>query len=416
MKTKEKSGGRVWWVFAGCVLLQGGATGVFVNCISLFYAPISAELGVGNGAMALFTTTRAITMALAMTGITMLYKKVDLRLLLTVLALVGGGCFAAQALFHHIWQWYVMGAIFGVTLGGLVTVPVTIIINNWFYERVGLLLGLALASSGIVGALVSPLCSALIGSLGWRTAAVLIAVLALAMMLPATTLLLRLTPAEVGCLPYGAKAADSARPAAALEQKNAPLAAAGGVFAICFFIVLVPNGVVQLSYQVALFAKQEGLGLSVAAAVNSLVMVGNMLGKLVLGALNDRRGTWFTTGFASVALGLACLCFSAGSSAPLLLYLGAPLFGFSFSLSAMLPSLLCRRVYAGQYRSRYSVLMTGSTLVGAAQSVAIGSMSDWLGSYRPLYFWHAVACLACCVLAVLLAAKERRCEAAAKTA
>ena len=404
---------RAWWMMVGCILLQAGATGVFSNCATIFYSSICGELGFSNGAMAMFTTVRTVTMAFAMTGVTLLYKKIDLRVLLSALSVLGAACFASQALFHDIWQWYVMGAIYGVASGGLMTVPATIVINNWFHERTGFALGLALSASGVAGAVINPLCSALISSLGWRPAAVAVAGLALALLLPATAFILRLTPEEVGCTPYGAKQQNGVAERTVLRAENSPLAGKAGVFALCFILVILPNCVVQITYHISLFVQQEGLSLALAATLTSLVMVGNTLGKLLLGMLNDRKGPWFTSCCACAALALASLGFTGGRAAPWLLYLSAPLLGVSFSLAAMLPSLIARQIYAGQYQKRYSVLMTTGTLLGAVANTAIGVASDVAGSYLPVYGVSAAACAACAALSVLLGAWERKAGPAA---
>ena len=58
--------------------------------------------------------------------------------------------------------------------------------------------------------------------------------------------------------------------------------------------IFLPNCVVQITYHISLFVQQEGLSLALAATLTSLVMVGNTLGKLLLGMLNDRKGPWLS--------------------------------------------------------------------------------------------------------------------------
>ncbi|HIV87816.1 MAG TPA: MFS transporter [Candidatus Pygmaiobacter gallistercoris] len=392
---KGKKLHRAWWILIGCILLQAGGTGTLSNCNSIFFSSITAELGVGNGAMSLFVTIRTILTALAVGGVTMLYKKIDLRVLLTGLSLLGCGCFAAQALFGEIWQWYLMAIPFGIACGGLVTVPATIVINNWFHKQVGLVLGIALCSSGIAGAVIAPLCSAMITTLGWRSAAALTGLLALVLLLPATLFILRLTPEEVGCTPYG----EEERQGATIRQaKSSPLSSNLVVLLLCLLLVMIPNCTMQMTSHFSLFAQQEGLTLADAASFTSMCMLGNTLGKLVLGVINDRRGAWVTNGIACVALLLATAAFGSGSLWMPALCTGAALMGVSYSMQAMLPALLASQIYAGQYQKRYSLLMTVGTLVGAAASTAIGTGSDILGSYRPIFLFFAV----CCGIGVLL--------------
>lgn len=407
---KSKGTGRLhraWVIMGGCILLQAGGTGILANCISIFYSAIVEELGISNGAMTLFATIRTMVTAVALSVFPMMYKKVDLRLLLTVLAFVGTGCFAAQSLFTAIWQWYLLAVVFGIACGGLMTVPATIVINNWFHERAGFALGLALSASGLGGALFSPLCSGLILRLGWRSAVVWMALLALVLMLPATTLILRLTPEEVGLQAYGEKrAADGAVERQALQAENAPLSKLAFIFPFCFALVIIPNSMVQMTYQTSLFCQQAGLGITVAGALSSLSQAGNIGGKLLLGVLNDRKGAWFTACCGCLLLTVAGLGFSTGS--PLLLYLCAPLFGLSFAMAAMMPNLLSRQVYAAQYQARYSLLMTTGTLSGAVLGSLVGAASDLLGSYRPLYLIGAVLCGLCVVGAAAVGRCERR--------
>lgn len=237
--------------------------------------------------------------------------------------------------------------------------------------------------------------------------------LALALLLPATAFILRLTPEEVGCTPYGRKRQNGVAERTVLRAENSPLAAKGGVFALCFILVILPNCVVQITYHISLFVQQEGLSLALAATLTSLVMVGNTLGKLLLGMLNDRKGPWFTSCCACAALALASLGFTGGRAAPWLLYLSAPLLGVSFSLAAMLPSLIARQIYAGQYQKRYSVLMTTGTLLGAVANTAIGVASDVAAVTCRSTGVSAAACAACAALSVLLGAWERKAGPAA---
>ena len=201
------------------------------------------------------------------------------------MSIIGCGCFAMEGLFDDISQWYLMAIPFGITSGGLITMPATLVINNWFHKRAGLVLGIALASSGVAGAMVAPLCSSLILRLGWRPAIALIGLLALVLLLPATVLILRLTPQEMGCAPYGEeRSADGAVTRTVLRAENSPLAnpddRAG-------FLPAAGHPALWRAADVpiinSLFAEQEGLGLVAAANFTSLCMVGNTLGKTAAG-------------------------------------------------------------------------------------------------------------------------------------
>lgn len=403
-----------WWMLAGCILLQAGATGILANCQSVFYSSISGELGISNGAMSLFSTMRTCAIALAAFALPVLYRKVKLRALLSALSLLACGFFMAESLFSDILHWYLIAIPFGLVCGGLVTAPATLVINNWFRKKAGLVLGIALAASGVAGAMIAPLCSSLILSLGWRTAIALVGLLALLLQLPATALILRLTPQEVGCDPYGAEEGDEAAGKAdgAAQAQISPLASRASVLIFCALLVILPYSVIQTSYHYTLFAEQEGLGLAVAANFTSLCMVGNTAGKLLLGVINDRRGAWFTTITAEIVIVIviSMILFGSGTTNVLILYAAALLMGLSYSLGAMQPALLARQIYAGQYTKRYSLLLAVGTLSGALIDLSIGLASDLLGSYRLIFQLLAVLNAAAILIAALLGARERKCR------
>ena len=402
-----------WWMLAGCILLQAGGTGILSNCQSVFYSSISGELGISNGAISLFSTMRTIATAVSMFVLPMFYRKINLRVLLTGLSVVSCGFFAMEGVFTDIRQWYLIAIPFGFLSGGLITVPATLIINNWFHKNAGLVLGIALAASGVAGALCAPLCSALILQLGWRTSIMVVGLLALVLLLPATVFILRLTPQEVGCVPYGEeRGAGGAVERTVLRAENSPLASRASVLVLCLVLVVLPYGVQQMSYHYSLFAEQEGLGLAVAANFTSLCMVGNTVGKLLLGTLNDRKGVWFTTITAEAVIVVSMLIFGSGSKSVVLLYAAALLMGLSYSMAAMQSALLARQIYAGQYRKRYSLLLGFATMSGALINYAVGVGSDLLGGYRPLFLLMAALNVGAILIASFMGAWEKKVGAA----
>lgn len=398
-----------WWMLVGCILLQAGGTGILSNCQSVFYSSITGELGISNGAISLFSTMRTISTGATMFIMPVLLSRVNLRVLLSAMSIIGCGCFAMEGLFSDISQWYLMAIPFGITSGGLITMPATLVINNWFHKRAGLVLGIALASSGVAGAMVAPLCSSLILRLGWRPAIALIGLLALVLLLPATALILRLTPQEMGCAPYGEeRSADGAVTRTVLRAENSPLANRMIVLVFCLLLAILPYGAQQMSYHYSLFAEQEGLGLVAAANFTSLCMVGNTLGKLLLGTLNDRKGAWVTTITAEAIIVLSMAIFGSGSGNVMLLYAAALLMGLSYSMAAMLPALLSRQVYAGQYQKRYSLLLGAGMVAGALLNLCIGVGSDLLGGYRVLFQISAVMNALAILIAALLNFLEKK--------
>ena len=66
------------------------------------------------------------------------------------------------------WQFYVAGAVFGMTLAFLLYLGFPTLLNRWCKTRMGVFIGICSAGSGIGGVLFNPLAGFLITEYGWR--------------------------------------------------------------------------------------------------------------------------------------------------------------------------------------------------------------------------------------------------------
>ena len=57
---------KAWIILIGCILFQGGTTGILNNCLGVFYTAICTDLGFRTGDLSMYATIRSIVMALTM--------------------------------------------------------------------------------------------------------------------------------------------------------------------------------------------------------------------------------------------------------------------------------------------------------------------------------------------------------------
>lgn len=376
-------------VLLGCILIQGGSTGILANCMAVFYAPIAGELGFSNFELSTVTTIRMIMMALGIMLGSKFYKKIGFNNYLTIMAVTGSVLFAAQYFFYSLTAFRIAHIFMGFAFGSLITIPATIMINNWFNSRIGFFLGLSLAASGVVGAVFSPLVSSLTASIGWRLTAVVFGLCALVMDLPATMFLCRIAP-EGDEKKYGELSDTAARTVTGKADSGIV------ILLLAVIVMVVGNCVTQLTFQFSLFTKQMGMALSVAAGLNVAVMLGNTGGKIFLGILNDRLGPWKTILFSYVSMGIALFAFTLGQE--YVLYVSAAFIGLSFAITTLIPSMVSRNLYSSRIAGVSSILSSAGTFGGAVFGSVIGLLSDILGGYTLIYFFFGVMCLACIVL------------------
>ena len=288
---KERRIHRAWWMLIGCCLLQGGSLGIIHNCRGIFYDPVIEDLGFGMGAFSFYILFFGVCSCFVLPFVGKLFRKVDSRILLGGASLVFSGTVFVMGFFHSLPAFYIAGAIQGFASAFLMFFPAPYILGNWFHKKRGLAVGLSAAVAGLAGVLGNPLGSAIIRAFGWRRGFFSFGLISLAMMFPVSVFLLRRSPEDVGCRPYGAEDDDALTgescpldgvPASRARRESAfwllILAGLLAAFMCSYYAHLSPLGI------------YFGYGSMVGALMVSCSMAGNVAGKLLLGQLYDRFG------------------------------------------------------------------------------------------------------------------------------
>lgn len=391
-----------WIILLGAILIQSGGAGLLSNSASLFYGPIKTDLGITNAQMSLYTSIRTVFMAVGMAFVSTLLRRLGGRRTMILHSLLLGFSFAAMYLFHDIRLWYLIAPVSGFGLGGVTIVGITLFIANWFREKRGLALGVALSASGIVPVLANPLISRIIGQYGWRNGVLVTAAAGLLLTLSGSMLMVY-KPEEKGMKAYGEVEEESAGPVSADKTSSVI------VLLIAFFLACIPNGMVALVNQFSMMTEQLGQPLALAARISSLAMLGNTLGKIILGTLSDRIGSWKTMILAFGATMFACLGFSTAD--PFIMSISSPFLGMCFSVTAMAGALIVGEIYAGSYSRKLSQVNTVGVFVSSAASLLIGWASDYFGSYSVVYLTFVLIDLFCILGIVYIMNKTKTPEA-----
>lgn len=370
--------------------------GLAMSCAGIFYTPVSESLGVKVGEFGVYMSFcfMASTLMLSVAGRMM--ERFGARLLLSLSSGIMGACMVAMGFFTAVWQFYVAGAVIGVTLAFLYYLSFPTLVNSWFRTRVGFYMGLCSASMGLGGALFSPVCTALIAAYGWRVTYELLGALILLGITPLLALLLRNAPA--------APRADSARPEPAAEGIDYAAARRMPVFYVLVLYALLVNATAPLclfmpSYVTPLASAE--LGGYVAAAV----MLGVAVGKVALGMINDRShalGVLVST--LCGVLGLLVLSFGAlWAFVP-----GAFLFGWAFAGVSVQTPLLVRSVFGSRCYTLINSKVAIALAAGGVLAGGWGYVAD-ATSYRCIFLIGCAFLLSCLVLG-LYALRTRRCR------
>ena len=380
----KKENLRYLLVLICCCLMAASSVGVFTNSVGVFYTTVSADLGVGRGAFALHATLCALTMGFLCPVAAKVLKKAPSRFLILGGSILSAGTTALMALASNVWTFYILGILRGIGMTMFSLMPVTTFINNWFHEKHGMAVGIALSFSGLAGAVFSPLFSSLIGTAGWRASFIWMAVIGFVLTVPAI-LIMHYRPEEVGLLPFGKKAG-AADTGSSSDKASAATSAAKiyiPALVVLSLMTVLHTSVTGIAQHFPGMGEWMGYAPAVGAAMVSAGMVGNIVSKLIIGTLSDKIGPFkasmcMITINALSLLGLLLL----GGKAPWIMYTVAFFYGSVYAVGAVGIPLLTRRLFGTHnYSSAYSVITIFTSIGSASALTIIGLIYDLTGGY-----------------------------------
>ena len=380
--------------------MMSNCLGVLFNVAGLYFNPIAADFAIGRGDVSMAHTIA--TMGCAAGGIlgAWIAKKLKFRPIILICTVVFAGATALLAFTHSIWPQYVLSVFRGIAAGTAGTVFVTIVINNWFTGRVGLMTSLVFCSAGISGAILSPVLSAVIERAGWRAGYLAMAGFIVLFYLPALLFPLGIRPEDAGCevLVLGEKG-DPLKTAAAPRRSGK---VDPGLYVIILIYACIASASTAYIPHFSGIADSYGQTAAVGSAMVSAAMLANTFGKLGYGWLTDHIGIRKSVGIYGmlVILGIVLLLKVRSGTA---LYVAAFLVGMCYSLSSVGTALLSRDIFGIEAHAKaYPSINMLNTVANAALTSVVGFMYDAYGNYDGallLFLGGEIVLMTCAMLA-----------------
>ena len=377
-----------WFTVAGCTLVMATAMGIVLNCASLFIKPIAEDLNYSRQAVQMISTVFNIgNMAVSFFAGKIFTENNIVKLMkIAILVLVCG--YFMNSMVSNIYLFYLIALVNSTCMTLLTTMPISFIINNWFYEKAGLALGLASMGSGIGAAIFSALSGVWITTIGWRNTYRLLTLFIALLAIPAIYFLIKLKPQDMGLEPYGKKASTSqAVPAQAdtADFKKKPL----------FWIMVVIAGLLGISMNamygnIAPHLSDIGYSTTFSANVLSIGMVALTGGKLLLGRIFDKLGVrlGFTIACFSLFCGLVGMLFAQSWVSLIFVIISM---GLGVSFGAVCFPLMIPAVFGKtSYRSIIGIISAVIALGSAISPSISGWVYDRFGSYNVAFTAGAV--------------------------
>ncbi len=278
-------------------------------------------------------------------------------------ALVGLGGVTTLAAFY---TFYFLNAL-GYVAGG--PLPNQVLLSRSFDAGRGKAMGIAYLGIGVGGAMVPLLAHALTQSFGWRGALRALGVLMVLVALPAALFVRERLPTG-----GGAGVQESASIAGVFRQPAFYLLAVGSFCSIGAVGGTIQNLKLYLSLD-------RGFDQGSAARVLSVILVGSIVGRLLMGWLADRwpKKRVMLLVYAIVAATIPLLVF--GPSRPAI-FLGAFLFGIGLGGDYMIIPLMAAELFGLRILGRVmGIVLTADGVGEAVVPMLVAGIRDRTGSY-----------------------------------
>ncbi len=386
-----KKTSRAWIVAVSVAAILFVVSGIVANTIALFMTQFNAvypETG-AMSKLAFYFTIMTGTMAVFQPVARKIFSKVDARICVSAAVILATLGFAAISFYSSFVGWLFSGFFIGLGFSFITYLMGPILINNWFKKNTGSILGVVLAFSNLGGALFGAVAGNMIQGMGWQSAMRVLALIACAVGLLFAIFGLRYAPdKKKGECAFGEdEAAASAKSSSSEELKG--MSFSESLRTPYFWMVAIAVVVCffgsNFQTQATTFARtQYSFSIVQAGYLSSILMIGAVCGKIILGTVNDRLGCAgsYGIGCGSMILGIIVLILGSHSGAVAYGFIGAFLFGFGFATMSIAIPFVVKTILGKKYFAQiYGYICSIGTLTSMFSSNVYATLKDSTGNY-----------------------------------
>jgi predicted MFS family arabinose efflux permease len=407
------------WVVAAVVFVTMLGAAAIRSAPGVLMVPLEKDLGWTRATVSLAVSVNLVLFGLMGPFAAALVDRFGARrIVLTSLALLAVGI-ALTTRMTAPWQLVLLwGVLVGAGTGMMALATAATIVNRWFTERRGLVMGLLTASNATGQLIFLPVMAYLAEHAGWRATVGLVA-MAAAVMIPVVFLWMRNRPEDVGLRPYGESGAapiggPSARPnpvATTLRVLATGMRSADFwlLFATFYICGLSTNGLIGTHLIPACI--DAGIPEVQAAGMLAAMGVFDLAGTTLSGWLSDRWRNqrllfWY---YALRGFALMYLPFALGD----VFFLGLSVFAVFYGLDWIAPVPPTVRLTTDAFGKEDAGIMFGWIVAGhqigaATAALGAGTLRTALGTYEQAFLLAGALCVVAALLALRIGRPARR--------
>lgn len=371
-----------WVIVLASFITMGLVWSITFNIPSLFVTSIAQDLGLSRSAINFTFTIRSIFQILVSLASAYIFSRFKIQRVMKIAAII----FTLATLLHSqvgsIGGIYLCTVFISLTCFLLTVIPLSLILNEWFNERLGEVIGIAFMGSGIFSAILSPIMGWVLTSYDWRTCYLILGILCLVLLLPAVFFFLKADPKSMGMTAYGSEEGNEERRNAGLYL--AELRTDKGFWLLLIAVAFMSFGMSGLMINISPHLEDIGYSVEFASKIFAITTLTLALAKILLGKTYDKSGIRL----ASVLSALAIL-FGLVSMDLILLsdifFVGIIVFSaYGCAFGTVGNQNIVKHMYGNKdYGSIFSYFQAASGLGSIVGPIVIGYLFDTYGSYFP---------------------------------
>ncbi len=391
---KHKYSARAWMVLLGVILIRGFAGGGINLTSGQFLAPVSEDIGVGIGSLSIYFSITSIALVVWLPMAGKLVNKYDVRILAIIAAVLQALSFAAFAFLNNVLGWYILSVPQAMGAAILVNLLGPILINRWFPQNTGFLIGIQMAFVSLFGAIIQPWTSDLIATRGWRTAYFVIGVITFIVVLISSIIFLHNRPDKTTTKntyqeeAQGEKGVETEEDAKQKKQQSDDIEIPEGTairsisFGMLLTFMIAMTGVAVFSQHIPTYGGLIGYSMAQIGTALSLTSLGSAAGAVAIGYICDKIGG-LKTCYGIIVIWIISIIGLLFSPQGFWLFASSSfLHGFAAASIFVLAPILTL-IFFGKmdYEKIFSKVSMGAPLASILLIPAYGYIYDATGSY-----------------------------------
>lgn len=285
MENRKESNAYYFVIAALAFVIMFFAVGVAVTAYSATSYYVIEQWGITNTQNSLLITVRVLTAIIAMYLTGIYYKKLSLRVGLSIGLLLGAAGYVVFALGSSMMYGYVAMTLIGFSHGFAGMIAISLIVERWFVKNRGLILGIVTTASGFTTMIFPPLLVKMVKSFSLQFTFWVVAGM-FALLAIASFFIVRDRPEDIGMVRYGEGEAIETKKKRVVTEKYSPSNFhLGLMLVVCFLVGAMCYS--QGQFRTLAFTT-VGWTPERAAVALSTYGLAVIIGKLIYGPVTDK--------------------------------------------------------------------------------------------------------------------------------